>query len=343
MENAEWRRASNKNIATIEWEINSLKSNYVNSFKEDYKGFWAQVRHINGLFKTLKPMDRDERQKLWEIFSAICEDTKRRSSNESLKKASQSKGKLDGIRDLIKDAYFQAKGGTTREELTTAKEMLQQALARMKDGWGGYNLPTELVSSILGDDGILSKEDRDYCWAKWKEASDTINYRWNELSNLNYNECIKDAWNALSSANDGDPYEAQEKVKNLQSKMKGKLILKERREEIFGVLDRAWQAASNKIREKKEEKVKKQSEWRDRMHSHLQRWENQISNTETLIDRIRGQIDDLEGKASCARTAEFADRVRGWIQEKYDFINKLQDQIREIENKIGSVKDKLST
>lgn len=338
----EWKEAADKNAKKIDQEISSLKNDYINMLKRDYTGFWAQVRIINDLFRTLKPIEKDERQKLWERFSSICDDIKRKSADERLKKRVQSQDKKDGIKSLIKETYLQAKGANTRDDLNEAKDKLQMALARMKDGWGGYNLATDLVSSIIGDEGILSKEDRDYCWTKWKEASEAINYRWKELCELSYGEFIKEAWDAHGEANNGDPYEALKKVKGVQTRMKGKLIARDGRQEIFNILEKAWQTASNKIRDKKEEKVRKQDEWRDRMHSHIERWENQVSNTEGLIDRIRSQIDDLEGKASNARTADFADRVRGWIQEKYDFINKLQSQISALEDKIRSVKDKLN-
>ncbi len=337
----DWKAAAGSNANKIENEINSLKSVHINTFKRDYKGFWTHVREINGLFISLKPFTKEARQRLWERFSSICEDVKRSGEDEKLKREVQSDEKRKGIKDLIQDARYKAKSANTREELEEAREMLKKAMTRMKDGWGGYNLATEFLSTVTGDAGILNNNDQQYCWEKWKEASDTINYRWQTLSELNYSDYNSEACEALGEANNGDPYEAQKKVKSAQARMKGKIMSRAGREDIFKTLDKAWHTASNKIRERKEEKAQKQAQWKDRMHSHIDRWESQVSKTVGLIDRIRGQIDDLEGKAAGARTPEFADTVRGWIQNKYDFINKLQDQIRGLEDNISSVKNKL--
>jgi len=38
-----------------------------NPSKRNYASFWAQVKEINNLFKTLKPLSRDDRAELWDV------------------------------------------------------------------------------------------------------------------------------------------------------------------------------------------------------------------------------------------------------------------------------------
>jgi len=50
----------------------------------------------------------------------------------------------------------------------------------MKNGWDGFNVVTQLISSALST-GIMTREDREECWAIWKEAKELLRLRRDEF------------------------------------------------------------------------------------------------------------------------------------------------------------------
>jgi hypothetical protein len=80
----------------------------------------------------------------------------------------------------IREGYFQAKGASSSAEFAEADALLAEALAWMKNGWDGFNTLTQLISSALST-GIMTREDREECWAKWKEAKELLRLRRDEF------------------------------------------------------------------------------------------------------------------------------------------------------------------
>lgn len=71
-----------RNSEAIESEIQSLESGHWHLFNRLYKDFWSHAREISQMFKTLKPLGREDRERLWEKFSSVCEDVKREQNSE---------------------------------------------------------------------------------------------------------------------------------------------------------------------------------------------------------------------------------------------------------------------
>jgi NADH dehydrogenase/NADH:ubiquinone oxidoreductase subunit G len=70
------------NAKAIESEIQSISLGHWDWFKRQYKDFWTHARQISDLFKTLKPLTKEDRERLWNKFSSICEDVKRKQNSE---------------------------------------------------------------------------------------------------------------------------------------------------------------------------------------------------------------------------------------------------------------------
>jgi predicted nuclease with TOPRIM domain len=81
---------------------------------------------------------------------------------------------------------------------------------------------------------------------------------------------------------------------------------RDQRHEIYDTLSDAWNRATSRIVEIKEEKRRKYEEWRERMESNIERWENNIEKAEEYISRLEEQIDRLEEEEANARTDEYA-------------------------------------
>jgi ElaB/YqjD/DUF883 family membrane-anchored ribosome-binding protein len=320
------------NASSIEHEIESLKQNHRGQPHE----FWAHAKEISGMFKMLKPLLQEDREALWAEFSSICESAKR----EMESRQDHSKQKRDIIESKIQEARYQAQGAGTFSELSEAKSMLNEALQWMKDGWGGFNIPTEMFQTLLGNEGKLLREDRDQCWEKWKEANDAIKYKRQELCNLNYDHFHSKAYDALNTAH-YNPREAKSMVIEIQQEMKGTQMTKPQFQEIHDVLNNAWQEANSRLKEAYQEKQRKHHEWLERMQEHIERWSELIEKNEDVIAGIEKDIDRCEEMEAEARTGEFGDTVRGWIEEKYKKIEDIRETNRELEEKIRSVESKI--
>jgi hypothetical protein len=132
------------------------------------------------MFKTLKPLFREDRERLWAAYSTACEEMKQAQARERESERADSKEKRDLVMSKIREAYFQAKGAASSAELAEADALLREALAWMKNGWEGFNTITQLISPILSS-GIMTREDREACWAEWKEALELLRLRRDEF------------------------------------------------------------------------------------------------------------------------------------------------------------------
>jgi len=93
---------SQSNAQMLEGDIRSLSSNHWAGIGErDYRTFWKHAREISQLFKTLKPLHRDDRDRLWKDFSAVCEDTKQKQTakndNRKFKSEQHRSDVLNGV------------------------------------------------------------------------------------------------------------------------------------------------------------------------------------------------------------------------------------------------------
>jgi len=76
-------KESEDNASTIRTELGLLSSGHWDGpLRRDYRAFWAHVREISDMFKTLKPLRREDREMLWQRFGSLCEDAKSKQGSE---------------------------------------------------------------------------------------------------------------------------------------------------------------------------------------------------------------------------------------------------------------------
>jgi hypothetical protein len=116
--------------------------------------------------------------------------------------------------------------------------------------------------------------------------------------------------------------------------MRGKIITVDQVAEVRRLLDKAWEHATGKQHERHQD-------WRERQLEKVRRKKDLIERSEVAIGGIRDQIEHCQEIEAGARTGDFAEQVRGWIEEKYswieskrEFIEELEEQIREIESRL---------
>jgi hypothetical protein len=233
-----WKEQCRLNARSLESETDRLENDYAALLilEPRYEEFWAHARRISAMFKTLKPLFREDRERLWTAYSAACEQMRGAQAHERETRLNDSREKRELVMSKIREAYHQAKDAASSAEFAEADALLGEALAWMKNGWEGFNTVIQLISGILSS-GILTREDREECWTEWKEAK--------ELFRL-------------------------------------------RRDEFFA-----------------EMRTTRANRWRD--------W---VEQNENWIKILQSEIDHCAELERGARTQEFAERVRSWIEAK---------------------------
>jgi hypothetical protein len=158
-----------RNADTLESEISILEYSHYLYSRLQFGEFWEHANKIKELFKELKPLRREDRERLWVRYGAACEKAKK--EKEQYYKGSPIKRSL--IEGKIKDAV-NAASDLTEAGIAEARRMLDEARAWMNDGWSGFSTFTQIESIVTGNEGALTKADRDACWEAWKEAQQYV-------------------------------------------------------------------------------------------------------------------------------------------------------------------------
>jgi hypothetical protein len=307
--------------------------------------YFAHAREIAELFKSLKPLRQNDRERLWREFNDIRDAVRKRL--EHLGHVSKQKREL--VEGRIKEALGWANAAATKEDLQKADEILKIAIEWMKDGWAQFPGATEFFESIEGNEGILLEADRDACWKLWKEAKETLRYRRKDIQEASYRKIRSAADSALYQAQNDNPHDALKEVKECGQALATSYMSKEQREEVRSVLDTAWKTAISRIeahrgesRRKHLQWVARQEQWIEQQESWIRKTTERIEGSHEFISRLESQIDDLREQIASARTEEHADRVRGWVEEKYDKIAEVNRQIEEAEDKIRDAQNRVA-
>jgi hypothetical protein len=107
-------------------------------------------------------------------------ETRKAEERDDEARLADSREKRDLVMSKIREGYFQAKGASSSAEFAKADALLAEALARMRNGWDGFNTVTQLISSALST-GIMTQGDREECWAEWKAAQKVLRLRRDEF------------------------------------------------------------------------------------------------------------------------------------------------------------------
>lgn len=113
-------------------------------------------------------------------------------------------------------------------------------------------------------------------------------------------------------------------------------------QEFIGESQRLWEERQRNRAARDAAREENQREWRERQVGHIGRWQSRINNSSEFIGRLLGQIAELEVKKATARSGDFADRVQGWIDEKYEKITEVRAEILELQTRIDDVKQRLN-
>jgi len=328
-----WQKQAQDNHRAIDTELKELGQLFE---ENEFKDFWQKVRTIRELFKTLKPIARDERENLWTRFSDLCEQAKKQRAEKQ--EASDS-----AKRDILSRIFFSTSTGSPTpinlfghdelEESEHINETIQKAQANL--------------SSIFEDlrqlRDQLTREDSQECWGAYNEARTRLRELRESLNDRDYYHLTDEVSRVWNDATYGEnPYEVLDEIKELQRRVRNAVLNKDQRQEIRDNLGKAWDEAISRIEKVKAERRERYEAWRQKQEDWIDRKKAQIENGEKFIERLESQVSDLEDKISESRHEDWISQAEGWIEEKQDKIREVKQQVDDLREAIDEAESKLS-
>lgn len=211
-------------------------------------------------------------------------------------------------------------------------------------------------------------EHKQEAFLQLKKARETLRYAAEQVEMYHIHRIDRlrnEAWDLYQRASDDwhrtgkmpnvKPRDVFAKLKETQALIRESFLTKVNREDQLSKVQSIWRQVSdfaakvNEAWQQRQEQraardvefAKKHAEWRERQEQNIARWESRISNSRSFIHRMQTLIATDEERLSNARSSEFADKVRGWIDEKQAKIDDTEKQIAELEDRVRDVRDRL--
>lgn len=313
---------SARNAEIISHELNKLENSYQNKNIIDYQPFWTHTKQITELFRTLKPLNHEVREVLWGRFNGICEEVKDIQREQKEKQSKLSIEKKILIFKKLSDLTTSIESASTSSSLGSIQQSLNNILQLMKNEKNEENHVTDIILSTK-----LTYDDQNECWTSWKNANDLLQTRRSELISSFFRIFHEKADEIREMAQNNDPYAAKEQIRQFQIELKNAIMKPEQFQEIRSIIDESWKIASNRIEEIKKEAAQ-------RAIGNIERWEQLIINNELIIDQLEAQIEECKVMEKDATSYEFALKVKSWIEEKTEKIERIQATIADLKQRI---------
>ncbi|MBN1638688.1 MAG: hypothetical protein JW866_06965 [Ignavibacteriales bacterium] len=125
-----------ENANLLDNEITSLQNSHWSWGERIYKDFWNHVKEINKLFKSTRPLLKEDREMLWNRLGNICNEARIRQSNESTERKVESKSHYEDIMSLISSSRVNTFFGFDTpdiEEMKRLGNMLKRASKKLSE------------------------------------------------------------------------------------------------------------------------------------------------------------------------------------------------------------------
>lgn len=348
-----WLETEKSNIEALEKRIQGLATGFEHAEGFRFREFWAEADAISQMFETLAPLPQDDRERLQAEYDRVCGETKRKQAEERKKRERdwhvrrvQSRKIQQLIEGKVQAALDRAESAPDdMAALAEAQSLLTEALGVLKNIQGKPESAGEAaaVSPESQKGGDMLREDRQACWEKWRAANDLIFSRRQAIWERSYGLVKPEADAALAEANDGDPFQALQKVKQAQSHFKESQLSKSQREEVKTILNSAWDVAIAKANKIREEKRTRHEKWLGRMESNIGGWTNSLQKNKEEITELEEQIKRLQAEIRSARSPDHAAALRDWIKQKRLQIAEIEKGRTDLEDRIKFAREKLSS
>lgn len=336
-----WLAQETSNRETIEKQLDDLSSTYGGAGDSRYREFWDHARQISEMINTVTPLPENERDQLRGRYNRICSEIKKKQDQEREIRIVQSKKVREVILAKVHEARNRAESDPDNiSSLNAAQSLLSEALKWLKNGGQTSETSGEESENQLAGSSLL-RDDRQMCWDKWREANDLVFSRRQIIWDQNYENVAPGTKEALEEADEGDPFQALDKVKEVQSRLKGTPLSKTQREELRDTLNSAWEIAIGKVNAIRDEKKRKYEEWLGRVEGQVDQWMSEFHANAETSEKLQSEIEALLEGIQSARSKEVGDKYREQIAEKRQKIKDIERTNRQLGERIQAAKDRI--
>jgi gas vesicle protein len=246
-----------ENAKQIQSEIEYLSSGHWNMFKRQHKEFWNHAKNISNMFRTINPLSKDDRERLWEKFSVICQEVKRKQSLEQHDRQFRSEQHRKDIIRVAENARVQTLFGLDPPNIQVMKDLgvvLREASAMLSKN----------KDEMFG-------EHKQECFDRIQEIRRIHDAWWQELKK--HSARRKDDFQQRVRANIDSNHERHRKASDALRRVRSHA------ENLRNQINGAWS-----------------DDYRERACGWLSETEDKIRDIEDSIKRIEGWIQEDEQK-----------------------------------------------
>ena len=154
-----YKEKARSNASEIKHEIENLQE--LGSHHK-YHEFWNHSKQIVEMFKTLKPIFREDRERLWSSYSNICEIVKQ----EMASRREESKSNASKIGHEIENLRYSH---------TDSNAPLFSTRYHYREFWSHAKEVSEMFKSLR-----LLREDRERLWSRYRGICDDVKRKQDE-------------------------------------------------------------------------------------------------------------------------------------------------------------------
>ena len=197
-----YQEEARANADQIEAEIDGLEGGHWNNFVRDYRSFFKHAGEIRALFKTLKPFQRDDRERLWNRLNVVCDEVSRVRDSARQDRETKSANHKQWILKLVFNAEVTTLFGFDPPDVEAMKAYgakLNEAARYLSD------YKTEMLGADKAECFARItevREQHDLWWADLKQHKQRRHQDWEERTRQNIAsnyERLRKAQGALQS------------------------------------------------------------------------------------------------------------------------------------------------
>jgi hypothetical protein len=316
-------RAADKHASTVRDVLDELDHAIHPSLgaSPHFKSCWEKVAHVRSLLSTLRPIRKEDRDKLSTRLNEQRSALKHLQDEYWLERKTTSDRVREYVLNDLRSARLSAHSAQGVDGLREAEEKLEQTreklMVRDRDSWGSQ----------------LLKEARDECWEAYRQVREAVHSSRVGLQDLTYGQLRGLVATVEADAGRDNPFEVFMRLKGLQRDVTQAFLSRHQREDLQCTLRSAWEKASVRADEHRQRS-------RERLDATQVLFEEIIERKRLTISKLEATIYDLRGKAIW--NDEYGERVADWITERERRISEIEAEIRELQEKLISVRERLS-
>ena len=318
----EQERLAQENAQRLEGEIEALHTGHMDGTRRRFRTFFEHERRLHDLFKELRPLHPHDRHRLWKSLKQAGAEARRAQQEEWESRRYQSIEARETVDERLRAAEAQMQTASTGTEYRRIESLLNEIRNLL-----GNPAPGSTGQLLIGP-------DRRACWDRWRAVRDTLRKKHGVRQETAHHELSLKIVEVAALAAEGDPFQATQRIKELQAQL-GKADLRRGQfEELRKRLSTAWQAAQGRMVEQRHERSRQRAEWRGRMEQHLGRWQETLEQKRGQLGHLVEQAAKLIEMEKRARSEEFAEQVRQWQAATAEKRRRTEESIAELEQRV---------